>query len=130
MAVVRWRLHDPVANDYYTFPRNPFRMSSVFARHQTTSGVSSPATGTTVRALRPPSKPKDFVFEGKYQTQAFYDAILDWTTRDNPIELRDHYMRTFEVMFMAWDPDESRARVDARWRGGYTVRGLLLRRIS
>lgn len=126
---MRWTLHDPVAGDTWAMPINPNTMTTLVATKKFDTTAGTGADGR-VRTLAEPIAPFEWSFGGVIRAQDQYDALADWCTRPNPIELSDHFGRTWLVLLEAFDPDEKRPTLRTAWRFDYTVRAHVLGRLA
>jgi len=118
---VPWKFRDTQTNEEYTFPVNPYELNPPFDEKQIDEHPVLD-NRTTVE----PRKPKEWNFTGHVYSQAQYDAIVDWWTRDTVIEVSDHLGRTFEVVPLSIDVTEKRSR-KLEWYFVYTLGGMLLK---
>lgn len=135
----RWRFHDSRDNDSWEMPMNPKEMSSPHAprtfkyAHGVRSGIKR------MRVFETPHEPILWEFSGVTYTKQHYDKLLSWTKKDHPVEITDHLDRTFRVIMQDFIPEDRRngrppksssLSDDQRWRNTYTIKALILRRVS
>lgn len=127
MTVVRWILEDPLLDETYEMHLNPneatnFRKSKALEHAVGLQGrVSSKAA---------PPRPVDWEFGGVIRTEAHHDELIRWQKKPNKLRVTDHVGRTFEIMLRAIEIKDRTPTPTTPWRFTYTMRTMLLRRIS
>jgi len=124
----RWTFHDPVAGDTLRLRANPRRMATPVVPHRTTSAPRS--VNGKMRALRAPSMPQQWSFEGRLRRQEEYDDLLGWAGRPNRITITDHLGRQHSVIPVAFEPTAvEKSGVGNGWLFDYVFKALYLSRL-
>lgn len=125
MSVVRWIFIDGATT--WTVPINPNEMSTPYPPKQ--RQAMGNRAGTIFTLQRPPV-PHEWTFSGVIRTQAHHDELLTWSQKNKPIRITDHYGRTWEVLITGFNAEDRRPTQQTPWRMKYTMRTLMLGRIS
>lgn len=120
----RWVLHDPVASVSYTFERNPRTGTGSPYRVNKTAAMPVARDGIP-RATRTLAAPTEWVISGDLRTKTQYDALTNWATVANRVELSDHLGRSFDVLITRFEPEEHRPTARTPWRFTYRLTALV-----
>ncbi len=101
---VRWKFEDPVTAEVYIFPHNPQAMTSSRVRRAFSTGRG---TYTATRGISQ-RQPSDWEFSGKLRTQAQYDAFVNWSQRQYPFRVVDHFGEVRIVIAVKFEPQDKR----------------------
>lgn len=112
-------------------PLNPNSMTSVTFDKQLDTFVGGVHnTLTEVRTIQSAAPAKDWSFGGVIRTKAHYDGLVYWAKKSGKVRVTDHLGRTFEVLIRQFDPEDRKPTGTVAWRLQYTMKTLLLRRVS
>lgn len=125
---VAWKLYDPVANETVVFPNNPREMGS--PHPQKTISFGGRAARGTIAGSANPAEPTKWSFSGKSRDQGFYNALVSFRNKENPIQVTDHLDRTWEMVITGIGINEARPSALHATRFTYTVEGFITARIS
>lgn len=126
---IRWTLYDPNMPELWTMPINPDKMDSPhFGR--SLGSAEGTRQDSRVRVIDTAPQMKEWSFTGVIRTQEHHDKLHYWAQKRNPIHVKDHLGRTFEVVIKRFDPVDRRPTATVPWRGRYTMTCLLIRRVS
>jgi hypothetical protein len=125
MSTVRWIFTDPVASETWTVPINPDSMSAPLSKRKAKFGNGF-RKDTRVRTFLLPPDPMQFTFGGVIRTQAHYEALEEWSKKDNAITVTDHIGRVWRIVPIAFEPTDRRPTATVGWRLRYTFRATLL----
>jgi hypothetical protein len=64
------------------------------------------------------------------RTKAHHDDLETWSKKPGKIHVADHLGRSFEVMILSFEPTDRKPTPSTPWRMRYTMKTLLLRRLS
>lgn len=127
----RWTFYEVATGQSYTVPINPDSMTSPFGdtRSHTVAHTGTP-TGprTATRMNRTPAR--DWEFSGPIRTREHHDALETWAKKPGKVHITDHLGRTFVVMFRSFEATDRKPTPTVPWRLRYTMKTLLLRRLS
>lgn len=126
----RWTFTEVATTATYTVPINPDAMSSPTQERQASTAFGISGGRVRPRTLMSPPQAKEWEFSGAIRTQEHHDALLEWSRKDGLVRVTDHLGRVFEVMFTSFQPTERQPTRSTPWRLRYTMKALLLRRIS
>jgi hypothetical protein len=127
--MIRWSLRHPGTGVTYTMPINPNTMTNPHGPRQTIGYVASPIDGA-VRARRGRRMPQEWAFGGVIRTQDHHDALRDWCSSPDLVELTDHLARRWLVRLVAFEPEERRPTPYVTWRFRYMIRCYVYRRLA
>jgi hypothetical protein len=112
----------------YTFPHNPSSMTSPFAAQISVASQGSPIDGRArlhqTRALT------EWQFAGKFYNAQQESDLQAWSQLPYPIYVTDHLNRTWNVKLIALDVVDMRPSRRSTVRGTYTMRSIVLGRMS
>lgn len=122
----RWVFFDPATGDSWTVPRNPNSMTDI--PHVARRLRQSPAFGPDqqVATFEQPPDQLAFKFGGSIDSEAHYDSLLEWSAKENEIQVTDHLGRNFIIFPTAFTPEEQKPTRRNPWRINYTFEGVLL----
>jgi hypothetical protein len=125
-ANYRWTFTDPVLNETWQMPVNPRQMTTPHPSKalETLGTAGIPLTRRTGRS------PVEWTFNGVIRGQAMYEELRRWSNKPNFLLVRDHFQRTWEVMFIELNITEQRPSAKETWRATYQARTFLTRRVS
>lgn len=135
----RWRFHDSHDGDSWEMPMNPKEMTSPHAGREFKYAHGVRGGIRRMRVFESPHQPVLWEFSGVTYTKQHYEKLLAWTKKDHPVEITDHLDRTFRVVMQDFVPADRRngrppksfsLDDDQRWRNTYTIKALILRRVS
>lgn len=121
-ATVRWRFHDTVTGEVWAMPINPDSMSP----NGPTRNLTHSRWRYGVTTIEQPRVDRELTWSGVIRSQAHYDALLDWASREHAVVVSDHMGRNFRVYITDFDPTDRSPipRAPKRWR--YTMKTKLL----
>lgn len=149
----RWRFHDhrhphefghslmssDGSSESYTLPYNPYQMTSPHAAREFKYATGIHDGRKRMRVFETPHQPANWEFTGFIHTKQHHDELDHWARKDHPVQVTDHMRRTFEVVIQEFVPEDRRfgrhprsdsLDDDVRWRMRYTMKCLILRRVS
>lgn len=94
--VVRWTLHDPVADEDFTFPFNPNEGGTPAVAKKISYQASASPDGTVV-IFEGRRDPQRLEFNGVILEQAHLDALTTWFNKRNKVTLTDDLGRVYTV---------------------------------
>lgn len=127
---IRWKLTDPSTGDEWTMPINPDAMTSPSGTRNLTTGFGIRAPLTMARTFEQAPTIARWQWEGVIRSEAHYEAYVEWAKKPGLVRVLDHLDRTWEVILESFEPDERRPSGRTDWRFRYTVKCLIIRRIS
>lgn len=125
-----WTLYDPATLETWVMPINPDEMTSPYHVKQIRTAYGIKSGLDRLRGFMTPPQPKEWQWSGVIRTQAHYEAYEEWAAKGGEIHVTDHLGRTWEVFIQAFEPEERKPTANVPWRYRYTVRCLLMRRVS
>lgn len=123
VGVRKWVVQDPTTAISYTFPINPTRMAAPHAPRFVEIEQTTAPDGTT-HIWEGAGRAHTWSFEGFCNTQAFYEALQDYTALQNRLYLIDHRNRAWVVSFESFDPTMKKNGSNY-WTCDYTVSALI-----
>ena len=131
MTTIRWTFTEVETDETYTLPLNPDAMTSPYTDRVFEYSYGTRYQGSQLlHTVRRPDRPKDWEFSGVIRDQAHHDALVTWVRKPGLIHVEDHLGRVFEVMLTAFEPTDRKPTAHVPWRLRYTMKALLLRRVS
>lgn len=123
--IVRWIFEDPLnANEVWTVPMNPNKMTSPYRGHSTTTTATSPITGQA-SGIRTPDVAVEWQFSGDLKSEAHFNQLLYWAGKPNRIYVTDHLGRKWLCFLTKFDPVPKGTSPTNQWRYTYTVSALV-----
>lgn len=131
----RWVLTDPATSETWMMPINPNAMTSPQAGKnlQNSYGIDrayDPGSRQRVNTFLAPPSPTQWEWSGVIRSKDHYDAYVHWTQKPSEIHVTDHLGRTWEVLITAFAPEDRVPTQTVPWRLTYSVKALILRRLS
>lgn len=126
----RWTFVEVDTGLAYEMPINPDSMSSPHQDRQLTTSYGARTLTGRLRTFEHPTPAKDWEFAGVIRTQEMYDALVTWSKVPGKVHVTDHLGRTFEVLFDSFEATDRRPTGTNKWRMRYSMKALLLRRVS
>lgn len=130
MSVTRWVLTDPTVPESWTMPINPDSMSSPFGTREMSTSYGSLLGQRRLRTFLTPASAVQWEWSGVIRTKEHHDALEAWSRKPGKVHVTDHLGRTFEVLIASFEPTDRRPTPNVPWRLRYTMKTMLLRRIS
>lgn len=128
--VLRWRFTDPSTGEQWTVPINPNQMSSPHRGKQMVYAHGTHIGEHRIRAVQTPGEIVHWEFGGVIRTKRHHDDLHYWAEKEHEVEISDHLGRTFEVIIEEFRPEDRTPRAEVPWRMTYTMRAMILRRVS
>lgn len=126
---MKWVLNDPDTAETWTMPINPDSMSSPHPAKPLRHAYGVRTGLHRARTFMAAQAPVRWTFGGVIRTQAHYDALEDWASKDI-VHITDHLARTWVVVMQGFDPVDRRPTPQTPWRLRYQMQTLILRRLS
>lgn len=124
--MAQWTLTDystgsPVV---FTFPINPNQFTHPNKTAKIKSEQTVATTGSVVLFMGRPEMPK-LSFKGVIRTEQFYNDMVTWTDKWNPLELADDEGTTWSIVISDFRPERLKSATN-QWRFSYTVDALVV----
>ena len=134
----RWILQDPKADESWTMPINPDRMTSPHPKKSLRHAYGvwlggkpyGPESRDAIRTFLTPPSLTEWQWEGVIRSEEHYQAYVHWTEKSHEVRVTDHLGRTWEVLFSRFEPEDRRPMKNVPWRLRYKVTAQITRRIS
>jgi len=130
-GTMKWVLTDPDdTQQTWTFAVNPKSMDS-FQPIWNADAFRSVVTGLPL--IGRSSDIRSSSFEGVVRTEAEYQKIVEWCHKDKVLYLRDHFLRTWEVLINGLDVTPRQARTVLRsgmWNMSYKIDLKVFREVT
>lgn len=121
----RWLFEDRDDNTInYRFPWNPNRMTSPYRPKVFEPAVNRFGPARVLQSKR--NAPYEWSFSGRIKTQAFHDALLEWSQKSAPFFVYDHLGRVWTVMPSRFDITELKPSAHVADRYDYTFTTFIL----
>lgn len=131
LPTVRWTFTDMDTGESYTVPINPNNSSDPEGPARNLTYAYGVAAGQErVRTIERPPDINTWQFGGVIYTKEHYDALASWARKTGLVHISDHLGRTFEVIMQTFEPTDRRPRPNRMWNLTYTMRAMVLRRVS
>jgi hypothetical protein len=128
--VSRWTLTDPATSEVWQMPINPDQMTSPHPMRNLTTAYGVYKALAMPRTFEQKPQAARWEWQGVIRSEDHYDTYVHWAKKPGLVRVHDHLNRTWEVMIESFEPDESRPSARTDWRYRYTVKCLIIRRIS
>lgn len=126
VVVLRWTLHDPVADETWTMPINPDAASPIGSKGRVlTFAGGGPGGDLRTRVMSGP-RVRDWSWSGVIRTEAHYAELSRWAKKRNAITVTDHLGRTVTVYLTKFDPTDRRPTALTPWRLRYTMTAKII----
>lgn len=128
--MTRWTLTDPATSETWEMPINPDTATSPHAPKSIKTAYGIRSGEDRVRSFKGVASAKSWEWSGVIRTEAHYETYVTWAAKPGEIHVTDHLGRTWEVFIEAFVPEERKPTKTTPWRYRYTVRALVMRRVS
>lgn len=126
----RWIFTEVDTGQTYTVPINPDSMSSPFLDRQMANASGVRAGYDRLRTIELPPEAKEWTFGGVIRTKQHHDDLRTWSKKPGLVNVTDHLDRTFQVVFVSFEPTDRSPTPNVPWRLRYVMTALVLRRIA
>lgn len=124
MALVRWKLFDPVESVTFTFQLNPQSGGSPsFKKRINYQNTSAPGGLTLIYEGQ--DEVREIEWEGVILEQAHYEALYLWWDRRRQLLLTDDMGREFWVYLQTFEPKRVRSALHP-WKHTYSMKAVIL----
>lgn len=122
-----WTFTDPITSEVWTVPINPDSMTSP---EKPAKALQVARQGLRVATLETKPTSWSWDFSGAIRTQAHHDALADWAGRDHAVLISTHLGRQYRVFITDFEPAEPPKPSRLPWRMRYTMKTLILERVT
>jgi len=129
MTVIRWVLRDTSTLVEWTMPINPDSMTSPFAR-RSFKFAHGWRKDQRPRAFSGSRQPHEWEWSGVIRSKSHYDSLVEWAEKSVAVDVTDHLGRTFRVFLSEFAPVDRKANAQVPWRLRYTMKALILERVT
>lgn len=77
-----------------------------------------------------PSELVEWAWTGNTYTQAQYQSLDAWARKQTPVQITTHLGRTYRVYMKSFEPEDRTPTQTKPWRHRYTMRAMVLGRVS
>ena len=125
-----WSLYDPALDETWVMPINPDQMTTPHKRRDFRYAYGIRKNVDRIRSVVEKPAPVMWEWGGVIRSEAHHEEYVRWARKPGEVHVSDHLGRTFEVFIESLDLQERQPALTVPWRFRYTVRAMIVRRVS